>query len=199
MTRKMTQKRVKDILARLGDVGDVDRIYLEGFFRKHPKYHEKFKDYANKMVVKTKFGSNGVHLVNRNGTHTAISTNFDPDPKAYELDRIHQAFRNAIKRQVYQFELQTVRCDLCNKKIMSTDKTHVDHVVEFRYLRDTFLEQKSMRVDDVQVGKVFDNRLKMDLDVITDDALRQEWSSFHKQNALLRRVHARCNLKRKRA
>lgn len=190
-SKKIQKTRITNILKRGGSVHDSDRLFLEDFFMDHPKYQEKFKHYARTMVVKQHMHlkSNCVHLVNHDGSHTPISSY----PLTNQRNDVLRALRNTVRDQCKSVSWSTI-CELCGSGLSPTDDTHVDHVNWFAALVDDFMNKRTLNWHDVKVGR---GGVGNAFEVLLDTGVREDWANYHQTHALLRRTHARCNLKRK--
>lgn len=187
----MSQKRVSTILSRLGEVSENDRLFLEQFFTGHPKFNEKFANYAQRMVIAlTPQKTPAVHLVKRDNSVVPISTLFKT--KSVVSDQT-EAFRNAVWLQCRATPAPGV-CELCQEPLLPAQSLHVDHDKPlFCEILAEFLNTHNIALRDVKVVKDRNNIYQL-----SNIQLRETWEAYHYASAKLRVIHAKCNLTRKR-
>lgn len=187
----MSQKRVSTILSCLGEVSENDRLFLEQFFKGHPKFDEKFANYAQRMVIAlTPQKTPAVHLIKMDNSVVAISTLFKTKSVVYDQT---QAFRNAVWLQCRATTPPSV-CELCQEPLSPAQSLHVDHTKPlFCEILGAFLNTHNIALHDVTVLKDRNNIYQL-----SNIQLRKTWEAYHYASAKLRVVHAKCNLTRKR-
>jgi hypothetical protein len=87
-----------------------------------------------------------------------------------------------------------VKCSITGE-IVEWNSCHVDHVITFDEILRKFVSEKKIEVCEQLLSKSSDGDI---LDSIASDELKQDWLSFHKNNAVLRITTVDANLKRNR-
>jgi hypothetical protein len=182
---------VREKLAMLGH-GKIDRThsefeFFEELLKRHPKHGDKIV--SSFGIQPNAFGQPELYFRTATERHV-FSYSHAIRGKSYKND-LHAAMRAAIVLQLNGAKREE-HCELCSKALCAPE--HVDHVIPFRKLRDEFLEQwKGEIPTEFEKGK----RRGGVIDFLRNDILfKIAWQTYHKDHAVLRVVHASCNLSR---
>ena len=136
-----------------------------------------------------------VMIINDDNTETDISwhTAINGTPKTFESE-LKSAMRYSIEYQIQMFRNNIPHC-ICNYCNISNVLMHVDHVVQFQSLYDTFIKSVELKIPNSFIdSKDGTYRRQFTPD---DNEFEIEWQKFHLNNATLQILCAKCNLTRK--
>lgn len=124
------------------------------------------------------YGYKCIHFKNKYGfdhfsTKKALNEN-----KQNQKKNILVAFRQAVEYQIIP---------------MRKPGYHIDHVIPFHVLLSDFLNDKGMKLFDVNIEPLYDPS-RLGLYILSDHELKDMWQEYHKQNAKLRLIEPQENL-----
>lgn len=111
------------------------------------------------------------------------------EPPDETQNKINQCLRKSINSQIEEFKKNTKdkNCQICTK---NNCEYHVDHIIKFRDLAKEFLSLNlnipEIENDIINGGSKFKNE---------NDEFITKWQIYHKENAKLRILCKKCNLK----
>jgi len=166
-----------------------DMIWIMDLLSRHPAYESHFKNSKGVIVYKeeTYNNYNAFHFIREDGTMEAISY-----LKALETDKTNNVsfFRREIEYQIRDFKNkvftrnEVLQCELCSCNIVNDRHCHIDHLNFFTDLVNEFATSKNINLNDRNI-------------YAQCKALTYQWQRFHFENAILRPICDKCNLKRK--
>jgi hypothetical protein len=178
--------------------GHDDFKFMDSLTERHPEFDIKFANgFCGFRVVTNSRNKKALetHFVDSNGDWHDFSWLKCCSRKSMTcIQKLHSAMRLAVEDQIsdHRNNSKSKSCPICNKPL--TGITHVDHVVPFNSLAKDFLlkfpDHPTKFYDHSQYNCAMFRR--------EDYVYRNEWQLFHRSNAILRVVCAKCNLTRPR-
>ncbi len=167
--------------------------FLFEFVRLHPEYDEKYggKNIAEFIVKKNpEFGHYVIFARLDDGNIEDIAMNNVIRGRcSNDKENVLSAFRSRIFSQIDEFKkANQFLCELCSYSSLESREFHVDHVVKFKDLVKNFEEINGTCSELKQHTKArswYFTNLQYGL----------AWANFHRDNAVLRMLCAKCNLK----
>lgn len=163
---------------------------LLGYFKQHPKYEEKFKDFDYFM----KNGSGAILIVKENGLIKTISKNFTKNSKDPLRKSCNEAFRHSIQPEIDNLRNQFkvgIRCSISGEEILDKKDLHIDHHnLEFKDIVKNFLRDHNLTYREVygrieKVGTGWE---------ISSKILKDKFIEYHNDNTTLRYTLSKYNL-----
>jgi len=163
-------------------------------FKRHPNYINKTKNLIDIEIIQNIQNRNayGMNIINNDKTITPISwITCIKGVKTSNKQNLTNAFRSSISNQIMDFKKDKIlECEFCN----NTTDIHVDHILHFHKIRDTFLKTIN---HDLQIPTQFtSNNYNNTVFLEKDSEFNNLWQHFHQQNAELRLLCRSCNLLR---
>lgn len=164
-------------------------------FKNHPEYDTKLKNVVDLCIIHNKKNKKyfEINLIKQDGSLEDISylRCINKVPKNYNLN---SALRYTIEPQISEYRTKNrLICEICK----SSENIHIDHIENFSDLVNNFLNTRKdipIDFDDNEYnGCKFQDK---------DIQFKIDWYEYHKKNAKLRCLCAKCNLtqpKRKKA
>ena len=172
--------------------------------KRHPNADEKIGCGIERFEIRENpvfKNQKSFYLVRKDGTETDFSFRVCVSGKSGSVwSRFCSAARHAIRDQIIVFKtsqflgVDEVKCSITGE-IVEWNSCHVDHVITFDEILRKFVSEKQIEVCEQLLSKSSDGDI---LDSIASDELKQDWQSFHKNNAVLRITTVDANLKRNR-
>lgn len=198
-TKKQLNIILREIIKKNGKLSIDDSKIIYKILHSSEKYSFIDESYffyisnyklPNNRPVKMIFASNGQKKIPL-PKNKLISEVFPSKRKESHSSRVKKAARNIIYPQIKTYrdrvELPII-CPLSHNTLYSWRDIHIDHVVPFIYLFNSWLEELNMPIDDVELigppsNKVFKNK-----------RLTESWYNYHLLHANLQCVDSRFNL-----
>jgi hypothetical protein len=124
------------------------------------------------------YGYKCIHFKNKYGVDHFSTRKALNEKNQNQKKNILTAFRQAVEYQIIP---------------MRRPGYHVDHIIPFHVLLSDFLNDKGMKLFDVDVEPLYDLS-RLGLYILSDHKLRDRWQEYHKQNAKLRLIEPQENL-----
>lgn len=202
-TKAAAQNAIRSILYRYkpGEtLNDADTYFMRGVLALHPHAALKIGCGVKSFSVEQYEWNCGFALTRTDGTKTDWSyvVCLTPPTRAKEATN---GFRTEIREQIKDFRCDFFRtclsptCAITRAPLVNDLSTHVDHDPPFEDLLASFLSQRSLQLENIEVNASQDN----DLDTrLLDRQLAEEWQQYHRRHATLRVVSKKANLQRRR-
>ncbi|WP_317346173.1 DUF3223 domain-containing protein [Phocaeicola plebeius] len=200
MTQKAIIKKCREILNKTAVDGFVvdseDFKYLLAAFAKCPYFEMKTQGQKIKAIQKRKSGSYGTccfFLIREDGSSTDISYTkmFRRDP---QTDDVLNALRAAINPIISKFRYSFKPFEYDGKMIEKVEDADVDHYdLKFKEVASIWIELKGGVVELIKkVNSTEDGSTKT---YFTDEALNEEFRTFHNSHTHLRFLPKEVNRK----
>ena len=170
--------------------------FVMAVLKQHYNYEDKMK-YGCKGIVIRNNPYNPKYREFRIITDFGDEITFSPRKclnKPKHSAQVKRAMRNIIHDQIIEFRNElfksgVVKCEIpC--EVLNQDNVHIDHIYPFDALVKDFLELNNITFEDIKLVNEGNNQPQF-----VDTNLAQKWYDYHKQNAKLRPLSARENLK----
>ena len=181
----------KGVCSSLVKERPTDYREMMELFANHPEYPYKTRDVVDMNITRNTLNRTAFqfNLIRKNGEIEDISYRYCIS-KPRENHKFLDAMRNCIKPQIWTFRnnLNDVKCELCKK----TENIHIDHIYMFKNLVIDFL------IINPDKPHVFNDSSDNTYVFRSEDVeYANKWYEYHKLNATLRPLCAKCNLTRK--
>lgn len=198
-----TRKGIEsEIRATMNSYEDKKRLspkhsdFMTKVFQHHAEFQEKTGPGLAWFMIDRHphYKTRCFHIVRTDGTVEMISwlAALPPEGGTTLMKDVLRAARNVVRNDMQGWVRKTAMCTLCAEPITSEYETHVDHIVPFPQVWDTY-------VHETQSGNRYPPLVTSEGRVhFADDSLAKHWRQWHNQHAQLRRVHKVCNLSRPR-
>ena len=201
-SKKAAEDYVRNLIKEIGFCSSV-KNKTGGYYERlleiaklHPDSASKIHNISDFAIVKNKLNqAYELNIVRLDGSLIDISWRLCISGKRpSDKTNLYSAFRYVIDDQTYAFKRQAQcnTCELC--KCPLNGCFHIDHVIHFQQLVDDFLKISTLHVpthfmecDDGTHRHTF---------FPSDNAIAEEFSDYHRRNAVLRMVCPTCNLSR---
>jgi hypothetical protein len=187
-----------------------DLEFITELLKRHPEYENKIGKGINDIVVRTDMRwqkTKCFHIVRVDGTETDFSylSCIDNDTRQEPIKMFKLSARSAIADQVVQHLVNYksrmidadgyMPCEKTRTKIKYEDAT-VDHTspMTFNKIVEDFLTLKNIVVSEIEFTGFGDNEYYKQF---KDENLKQEFSDYHREVAILRVISKQSNLTQK--
>lgn len=169
--------------------------FLYSLLLRHPDSTQKIgQGVASFSVRASGYGGVCFWLTRVDGTETDWSFHTCLKPISAET-KVRAAFRDTIRPQIDTFRDQaSVSVCPLSGVTLRPGETHVDHIIPFETLLQSFLSGEGLEITNVKVDPALDGQTHHRL---SNQDLACRWYEFHRLHARLRIVSARANLSRR--
>lgn len=203
------EKKCREIIKRIGECDSVKKFHLQEylFFKEVLKYHptNKAEGMVDLKFFKDMFHNPAIKFVRADGTEDTISWVLSSRNmkrgkiivKDTSREDLIKALRNSIYYQIKEYKTtfdNKFECELCKAKGTSSRDFHVDHILEFKHIKDAFLSRFDPRTHPSTFR--WDERGPTFYEC--DKELEESWKTYHAENASVRILCKTCNLARNR-
>jgi hypothetical protein len=195
----LTQKAQLDYYRKILNKGLCSSLFKERnddykdlmfLFTKHPEYPYKTRDVIDINITQNTLNTRALqfNLIRKNGDIEDISYRYCI-VKPKDNHRFIGAMRSCIKPQITSFRKTNLSiCQFCGE----TENIHIDHIYTFKNLVNDFLlinpDKPTLFNQNTDNQHIFRKE---------DANFANKWFQYHKLNATLRPLCAKCNLSRK--
>jgi len=169
--------------------------FLSALLQRHPSL-EKSHNVIDIEIVADPYAHgklNMLQAVREDGSKETFSWHKCVDAKQEtSVHALNRALRYSVTDQILAFGARSSECISCSLCGTKSDKFHIDHVVPFATLVDTFTKDRS----DLPCTFGRDEDKKQPIFCASDALFAEEWRAFHRHNAVLRTLCVQCNLRR---
>lgn len=191
LARGQRGSRIKDVIKHYSDIVSAmpyDTIVYNTELIDLLKYHKRFTEKTNGLqitgLVKRRFKKGyTLYIVLENGTEVDISFYkavyglFDSKANMHQKNAIN-AFRKSIDYQIKNFRKSQMIDKLLIKHklgyLVEVYKTHIDHIIPFKSILDSFLQQENCNYYDIEIEED-----KKGGYVLKDKILEKKWQEYH--------------------
>lgn len=192
-TQKTTyfkSKLNKGLCQSLKNERNEDFVDFMELFKNHPDFKTKLTNVIDLCIIRNKRNSKyfEINLIRLNNDIEDISYRCCINERNNNFN-LNSALRYAIEPQIQAFRNENeMKCDFCN----STDNIHIDHIIMFKNLANDFLSSYKSIPNYFDDNEFNGSKFKK-----KDIEFENDWFNYHKKNAKLRCLCAKCNLSRK--
>jgi hypothetical protein len=200
-SKKEAEQFVKNKMNSIGGVGNLKENYYNEYlffytlFQKHNYADEKLINCVDIRLFNN-FNGLAFEIVNNDNTSTDISwRKCITNRKDTDNALFRKALRTTIKPQIDEFRLKNdaSNCELCDTKLDKLN-THIDHIIHFHKLVSQFCDEYEFGDIPTNYDKIKNTYLVSFIE--EDTIIGETFYDFHLENAKLRKVCDKCNLKR---
>ncbi len=168
--------------------------FLLDLFKRHPDYPHKLMNMIDIFIVRNKMRASCYELQLRREDGSCEDISWRNCVSGKRKDDIKAAMRSAVSDQIIDFKKRTLFCcELCGSCEGGSQDFHVDHIIQFSDIRKTFMELHPNRPT-----KFGSNKYNVACFLPEDAEYERLWQDYHRSNATLRILCAKCNLTRPR-
>ena len=174
-----------------------DYITLIEILKRHPDFISKTLNMCNIKIVKDALNTSGLKILIINIDESEIDISWKcAITGKHKSDKIElmSAMRSSVDEQIFNFKNKSnFICALCP----NTDKLQVDHIIHFDEIVFNFInimKNKNIKIPNL-FGETDDNTHRRCFLKANND-FKNEWITYHFENALLRILCQTCNLTR---
>jgi ribosomal protein L14 len=180
---------------RNNEVIGLDREFMLMLLQNHPEWEEKKGCGIKRIEVRENHHYKttlGFWLVRDDDTEVAISWVTALRGQVVN-GTITKALRFEIQPQIDGFKIlcDDSICGLCETSLVSMEALHIDHVIPFKQLVSDWMKFHAITYEMIET-KAMKLGSKM-----SNVEQAKSWFDYHLKHSQLRKVHARCNLKRR--
>lgn len=200
MTKKAITEKCREILYRYDEfefLSGEDKEFMLSLLEKHPYYKQKKGSGIEGIFVKKNppYYTKSFWIKRVNGSQTDFSFRdcIASKKRRDELD-FKTAMRAAIINDIEEIKTSIFKngnkiCPLCGKNLTLKD-SHLDHIKKLREIQSEFIAQNEITDFEKLITKDWDGVVGVR---IVDEAVRNSWIKYHKENATFRLLCPDCN------
>lgn len=199
-TKKSLREYTKNAINEIGVCSSLKNKnlmlynFLLDLFSRHPGYPDKVVNMIDIIIVRNKMNPAfyELQLHRMDNTYEDISWRTCVDGK--RKDALTAAMRMSISDQIIHFKKSNeLCCEFCKCRDRSSKEFHVDHIITFKDIQKQFL-----KLYPLIPGSFAKNDYNISCFRSEDAEYERLWQDYHRSNATLRILCAKCNLTRPR-
>ena len=189
-SKKQARDFVSNYLKTNHKIESGDINWVEDLLSRHPRWEDKSENY--KTITIEKIGANRAFFLVKNDDSLEDISYIKCFYGETEHMLVNKTLRNEISDQIVSFRRNCfsahseIKCEICETILKNDLSTHVDHIIMFKDLVQSFRKQHQ-NIPTKSIGTERE---------ISDTVISNEWKEYHKQYAKLRLLCDKCNMSR---